>query len=240
MSADVDSLIAAFFDDTREDGFSHGPNAAWLLRDLRKLIAAGDHLDREGHGAPNISVSQCVLTGIEFVGRFYRHPLPEEVTGLDASAPLLCLSNTKARLFDDDKIGGRGSARTAEEFMGAFFPAAYGDPLGPGLSVPKAKALWTCFRHGHVHGYVQKQLLLRDGRNVTGQVSWGKGRPHLVLEPHDAEQWVFRVQVHALFNDLERAVHALRAKLSEPESTDRLRERFVVAFALWKRPHRMC
>jgi hypothetical protein len=229
----IENRLAEFFDEFDEDFRSYGPNARWLVQDLEKLIKAGNRLDKEMDGAPNLLVSQCIFTGIEFIGRFYNHPLPDEV---GVSDDIASLSNSKVGKFRDPKEHGRGDTATALEFIRDCFRDVYRDPLASGLSTTKAQAVWICFRHGHVHNYVQKQLKLPDGQVITGQVAWRRDG-HLAIDA-TSQRTVFRVTVFDLFTDLEAGIANLRQKLSAPGPTgDDLRKRFAVAFDLWKRPH---
>ena len=220
---DLDASVQALFDDPVDE--PSAPNAAWLLRDLNGLVSRGE--------GQNFLVSQCILTGIEFVGRFHRHRLPSEITGL-STATVSDMKESDLRAFGNPKRGGRSDIDAALSFMSEYFPSRYRELFPGSVDHSRARVIWRCFRHGHVHGYTQRRIKRPDGSLVIGQVSWDPAR-HLEVFTHPQGVEVFRVSLPPLFQDLSAAAAAFRAQLLDSTQAE-LRERFAVAFELWRQP----
>ena len=244
MALSIDERIRMLFAEWQGDWDPRPPNVSWLLRDLRKLIPARGPADAVAEH-PNLLASQCLLTAVDFLGRFYNHKLPSEIRWKSSPPPrILAYTNKQARAFSSQHMGGRTLGDSAIEFLESpCFPDAYREPLyvrrsGRVTKTTKAKAVWKAFRHGHVHGYVQKRLKLDSGGIILGQASW-EGRRHLEVwwsRAHGVN--VFQLGVRPLHRELVNAVTKLQRLLGDRKERE-LRRRFAVAFDLWRRPDRI-
>lgn len=223
MPRNLPALVNALFANP-DHTLSSQPNIGWMLNDLRKVL-------RPDQG-PNLLASQCLLTGLEFVARFHKHKLPCEVFG----SPVAVKDIPHDELYKfSTRPKGRTDTKAALTFIKDHFPAQYQEPL-PGCSgTTKAETIWFCFRHGHVHGYVQKRIVLPSGKGVIAQASWA-GRRHLQVYARGHHPRIFQVSLRQLFSDLETAIARFRTVLLDPTTDDELRERFIVAHQVWRRP----